>query len=283
MKTIRKIIVLIIFTIFSFPNFMLAQQDTAKIEMVQLELEDGSTIVGDIIEEDEYSVTIRTINNLEIKVPKDNIIEREIFKGQIEKGELWHNDPNKTRLFFAPTGRALKAGEGYFAAYEIFFTFFAFGVTDWFTLAGGMSLIPGVDTQAFYFAPKITPIQVTDFDATLGVLYIAILDEQAAGIAYGVATYGTEKAAVTLGMGFGFSGEDFANQPIIVAGGEIRVSKSIKFLSENWFVLSGDVNLLSFGLRFFGENLAADFGLVFSTEGVDGFPFLPWLGFAYNF
>ncbi len=284
MRPVLNVIILITLAIISFPDFTFAQQDTTEIEMVRLELTDGSTIVGDILEEDENTIIIRTLSNLEIKVPKESIIEREIIKGQIKEGEFWNSDPNKTRMFFAPTGKSLKSGEGYFAVYEIFFPFIAVGVTDWFTLAGGISLLPGSDKQVFYFAPKITPLQITNFDASLGILYLAIPDEQGAGIGYAVATYGSEKASLTLGLGFGFSGEDFADKPIIVLGGELRVSKSIKLLSENWFVLSGDFNLLSFGLRFFGENLAADFGLIFPTEGGgDGFPFLPWLGFAYNF
>ena len=284
MRLVLKLIFLITITFISFPEFTFAQKDTTEIEMVRLELTDGSTIVGDIIEEDENTIIIRTLSNLEIKVPKENIIEREIFKGQIEEGEFWNSDPNKTRMFFAPTGKSLKSGEGYFAVYEIFLPFIAVGVTDWFTLAGGMSLLPGAEKQAFYLAPKITPIQITKFDASLGILYIAIPDEQGAGIGYAVATYGTEKTSLTFGLGFGFSGDDFTDRPIVLIGGEIRVSKSIKLLSENWFVLSADINFLSLGLRFFGENLAADFGLVFSTEwGGDGFPLLPWLGFAYNF
>jgi len=147
-----------------------------------------------------------------------------------------------------------------------------------------MSLVSGADGQLLYIAPKFIPLRVEDFDLSVGVLYVSVPNnDEGAGIAYTVATYGTEKAAITFGLGFGFSGADFADQPIIVLGGEIRLSKSIKLLSENWFVLAEETNLLSFGLRFFGENLAADFGLVFSTEGGDGFPFLPWLGFAYNF
>lgn len=284
MRLVFKLIILITLTFISLTDFMFAQQDTTEIEMVRIKLTDGSTIVGDIIEEDEKTIIIRTLSNLEIKVPKENITEREIIKGQIEKGEFWRDDPNQTRMFFTSTGKGLKQGHGYFSVYEIFFPFVAVGITDWFTLAGGMSLIPGLDGQLFYIAPKFTPLQVTNFDASVGVIYVAVpKEDEGDGIAYGVATYGTEKASVTLGMGFGFTGADFGDQPIIVVGGEIRVSNSIKLLSENWFVLAEGVNLLSFGLRFFGENLAADFGLVFTTEGGDGFPFLPWLGFAYNF
>ena len=284
MKTVLNFIILITLIVISCPESTFAQQDTTDIEMVQLKLTDGSNIVGDIIEEDDNTILIRTLSNLEIRVPKENIAERNIIKGQIEEGEFWHSDPNQTRMFFAPTGRALKQGEGYFSVYEIFFPFIAVGVTDWFTLAGGMTLIPGLDGQAFYIAPKFTPIQLPNFDASIGVIYLALPEsDDGGGIAYGVATYGTEKAAFTLGLGFGFSGGDFADKPIIVIGGEVRVSKSVKLISENWLVLSGDVDLISFGVRFFGENLAADFGLITSTEAGDGFPFFPWLGFAYNF
>jgi len=283
MKRVLNLVILVTTISISVPSSMFSQQDTTEIEMIRLELKNGSTIVGDVIEENDSTLVIRTLSNIEMKIPKENITEREFIKGQIVEDEFWNSDPNKTRMFFAPTGRSLKAGKGYFSVYEIFFPFIAVGLTDWLTLSGGMSLLPGADKQLFYFAPKITPIQTTDFDASLGILYITIPDEQGAGIGYGVATYGNEKASLTLGLGFGFSGDEFEDRPIVVIGGDVRISKSVKFISENWIVLAGDVNLFSFGVRFFGENIAADFGLVFSNKSGSGFPFLPWLGFAYNF
>ena len=36
-------------------------------------------------------------------------------------GIYYATDPNYTRLFFAPTARALKKGSGYFADYELIF------------------------------------------------------------------------------------------------------------------------------------------------------------------
>jgi hypothetical protein len=46
----------------------------------------------------------------------------------------------------------------------------------------------------------------------------------------------------------------------------------------------GSHPLISFGIRFYGEHIAGDFGLFFPT-GVDteGFPALPWIGFIYNY
>ena len=85
-------------------------------------------------------------------------------------------------------------------------------------------------------------------------------------------------------MGYGFSGGDFTDKPVLVLGWENRVSKSLKIISENWFFFGGEIHPISFGLRFFGKNLAADFGLIYPAgTDIKGFPFIPWLGLTYNF
>ncbi len=146
-------------------------------------------------------------------------------------------------------------------------------------------MIPGLENQLIYFAPKLTPISIKNFDLSGGVLYILVPEgEDDVGIAYTVSTYGTERAALTAGLGWGFSGGDFANEPVLMFGGEVRASRHVKFISENWFPPDTDFSFLSLGIRFFGENLAADFGLFFPAGAdTEGFPFLPWIGFAYNF
>ena len=255
-------------------------------EIIRIELKDGSVWIGKIISEDESTLKIHSSSGVESTIPKSQIIKREIITGKIVKGTFWREDPNTTRLFFAPTGRALKKGQGYFSAYEIFFPFVAIGITDYFTLAGGMSLFPGASTQLVYLAPKITPIQQENYDVSAGVLYLKIPEESdGAGIAYGVGTFGSEKSSLTVGLGYGFSGGDFADKPVLALGGDLRVGRYTKLISENWIFVGGDVHLLSGGIRFFGENLAADFALIFplTGEGIEGFPFLPWIGFAYNF
>src|SRR5688572_2273410 len=66
-------------------------------------------------------------------------------------------DPNYARLLFAPTARPLARGEGTFSDYELVFPGVAFGITDNISLAGGLSVIPGlgIGEQVFYVAPKI--------------------------------------------------------------------------------------------------------------------------------
>lgn len=273
----------LIFLIFSAPIF--ARQDSTTTEVHKLYLKDGSILVGNIISEDDTSIRFKTVSHIELVVPKDQIKKREIISGAMVEGEFWRKDPNRTRMLFAPTARPLKTGQGYFSIYEIFFPFVAVGVTDFISLAGGMTLVPGASSQLFYIAPKITPIHLDKFDLAAGVLYIVIPEEsENAGIVYGVTTYGSEKASLTVGLGWGFLGSDFSNKPVVVLGGDLRLSDKTKLITENWLIPNSDVSLVSLGIRFFGENLAADFGLVFPAGAdIEGFPFLPWVGFSYNF
>jgi len=255
---------------------------------VRLILNEGSELVGAIQAEEGDTIRFLTAGGLYLAVPRSQIRSCIALPGRIEEGRYLRPDPNQTRLFFAPTARPLNGGQGYFSAYEVFFPFLAYGVGANLTLAGGMSLIPGATTQLFYLAPKITLYNSDRLSLAGGGLYLnttaAFEEFSGAGIVYGVGSYGTDRAAATLGLGWGFYGDDFANDPILMLGGELRVSSSVKFITENWFPPKSEAYPLSWGVRFFGDRLAADIALIYPA-GVrtSGFPFLPWLGFAYNF
>jgi hypothetical protein len=210
----------------------------------------------------------------------------EELNGTMVDGTYWRLDPNRSRLFFGPTARPVQGG--YLAAYEIFFPFLAFGIADFITISGGMTLFPGATDQLFYVAPKISlPIKSENFSLAAGLLYTNITggESQGAGIAYGVTTFGSRNAAFTLGLGMGFAGGEFADNPVLMIGGEARLSNSVALISENWIPTGSDVQLISFGFRFFGDNLSADLGFIhpLTKNGTEGFPFIPWLGFCWNF
>ena len=263
-----------------------AQEDTSATKKPhRIILKDGSEVIGTIEAEDSSQVEFRTLSGVSMRIPRGQIKEHEQLAGVIVASEYKRFDPNYTRLFFAPTARPLKQGQGYFSAYQIFFPFVAVGVTDFLSLAGGISLIPGAKEQIYYLAPKLTPLHLENIDVSAGVLYINATgtDFSGVGIVYGVGTYGKQDAALTAGLGWGFAQGEVSNKPILMLGGELRISNSIKLLTENWIPPGTDVFLYSFGIRFFGESLAADLGLIGSSKGLNGFPFIPWLGFAYNF
>ncbi len=264
-----------------------AQTDSNSVRpTTKITLRDGSEIVGSIISEDSLVITFKTPTNISMVIPKNQIKFMEKLSGEMANGEYVRVDPNTTRLFFAPTGRTLPAGMGYFSDYELFFPFIGIGITDYITLAGGMSLAPGATEQLLYFAPKIRFIQLDNFDASGGVLYInsTSFSSDAVGIVYGVGTVKLPRADITGGIGWGFSKGDLSNKPIIMLGGEFSVSGSMKFITENWFPVGADVSIISFGIRFYGERLAADLAFMRPLNGwSSGFPFFPWVGFAYNF
>jgi len=58
-------------------------------------------------------------------------------------------------------------------------------------------------------------------------------------------------------------------------------------VSENWFITGEDWGLgqqpFGIAIRFFGDRVAADVGLILIGEVLEeGFP-IPWLSFVYNF
>ena len=278
MKTTLKIFLSMILLI-SFEN-MSAQTDTTTI--YRITLTDDSELLGMIESESDSLIFFITNAGLELSIDKTMIKEKKIVQGEWSGDTFLRADPNRTRLLFAPTGRTLSAGEGYFSAYEIFFPFLAIGITDFITLAGGVTLFPGAEQQIIYIAPKVRAVHLDNFDLSGGVLFCHIEDEDF-GILYGVTSYGTSRASLTLGLGWGFVNGETADNPALMIGGEIQVSNSVKILTENWKIPEDEDLIISFGLRFFGEHLAADFGLLTTTGEKSGFPFVPWIGFAYNF
>ena len=262
-----------------------------------LTLDDGSSLVGRITSIGEETIDFETdIGNMTIDIDKIKSI-KEISETDIKEGEYWFPNPNRTRLYFAPTGRMLKAGEGYFADIYIFFPGFAYGVTDNFTIGGGMSIFPGVDfdKQLFYLNPKIGVDAGKSVDLAFSAMLIRVPndddddedfdldDNMIVGILFASATIGTDDKSLTFGLGHGFVKDEMADKPAVLFGGEYRLSRRMSFVSENWVFPSVDNPLISYGLRFFGENLSVDLGLM-NILGDDAiFPGFPYIGFVYNF
>lgn len=246
---------------------------------IRLELTDGSTLIGNIEFEDSTSVSFNLLSKTKINIDKATILKREIVTSKIQNGEYWIEDPNRTRLFFAPTGRGLRSGKGYFSVYEIFFPMVAFGMFDYVTISGGMSLFPGSE-QLIYFAPKITPFQNDKYAISVGDFFVKFpSQDENLNILYGVFTASFDKGAITLGSGF----ETNDSKPIFLVGGELRISRYAKLITENWFIADSDLNFASFGFRFLGEHLAADFAFVIPLVDDNDIILIPWIGFAYNF
>jgi hypothetical protein len=271
----------------------LAPSDT----LWQIRLVDGSTLFGRVTAVGPERISVVTAAGVSIEIDRVQIRSINAATGEVRDGQLWPADPNVTRLFFGPTGRMLEAGEGYFGAFELFFPFLAYGVTDWFTIAGGTPVIPEVIGRVIYLAPKVSLLQREGTALSAGVLaFFSTQDDfDSAGIGYVVGTAGSADQALTLGAGLPFAGSDLARRPAVLAGLESRFSPRFKLISENYLIAFEEddwqrqgtrteyVGILTAGVRFIGERLSADAGLGFGFGDGESFCCLPLVNFVYNF
>lgn len=257
--------------------------DTTRVQVVRLS--DGTVVVGRVVAVRPDSAVIRTQAG-QLTFARSSVRSvRERSARSMRGGEYWPEDPNATRLFFAPTGHTLKRGDAYFCDIWVFLLCLTGGLSDRITLGGGMSIVPGIDIaeNVFYLTPKIgvfasenVNIAVGSFTGRSG----AITDDASSfGILYGVSTFGSEDRNFSAGIGYAYYNDEVANSPLVLGGFKLRLSRGTAFISENYILPAAEGGLVSFGLRFFGERIAGDVGLIRyvgrddSDQGL-GFPFI---------
>jgi hypothetical protein len=245
----------------------------------ELELKDGSHVVGRVESIAEGTFVFRTSAGAEMTVAVDAVRSLKVTVGRLVEGELWPADPNPTRLFFAPTGRALKQGEAYFGVYEILLPFIQVGITDRISFGGGTPLIFGGGEHAFWITPKVQIASGKSTAVAAGVLHFFIPDADV-GIAYGVVTQGSTDSAASIGAGYAYANGDNRGSPVVMVGGEHRTSRRSKVVTENYWFRGG--GLLSAGVRFLGESISADLGLVVPLNA-EVFVAVPMVNFVKKF
>jgi hypothetical protein len=259
-----------------------APQPTASDTLLEIQLADGSVLFGRIEAVAGDGVTVVTEGGARVQLERSQIRSLRPARGRVRAGRVWLDDPAGTRLFFAPTGRSLAAGEGYFGVYELFFPFATYGVTDRITVAGGTPIVPGAFGEIAYIAPKVTLIRGERTNIGAGV-FAGFFDGETAGIVYGVGTWGDRDNAVTAGAGLGFGGGELASKPLLMLGGEARSGRQSKLITENYFVPGEASALISGGIRFFGERLSADAGIGGFIGADEVGCCLPLVNFVYTF
>lgn len=291
MKALKKVI----FFLFLFLLHYVAvgqtgsPNDTLKY---RIETQDGNEYIGIIKEETPEYLIVVTDNLGELKINiKD--IKRKTSLGKARKvgNQYWLENPQETRYFWQPNGYGLKKGEGYYQNVWVLFNSFAVGVNDYFSIGGG--IIP-----LFFFAGTSTPVWITPkfsipvkentYNVGLGVLAGTVLGEEEAGfgILYGINTFGTRDNNVSIGVGYGYTGDELADSPTITLSAMFRTGARGYFITENYYISAGNDSflLLSFGGRRIIKKVGLDFGL-FIPAGVDSDSFIaiPWLGLTVPF
>jgi hypothetical protein len=257
--------------------------------LYEIRLTDGSSLIGRVVADDGEELVVETAAGARITLRRAQIRSMRLVRGRMVDGEMWLEDPHATRLFFGPTARAVPQGEGYFGVYELFFPFVTYGVTDRLTISGGTPVVPGAIGEAFYVSPKLEVMRTPMASAAVGVLAFFATRELdgTVGLLYAVGTFGEPDRALTVGATVPFIATrgttEIGREPALMLGGEARMTRRTKFISENYFAPSAGYGLVSGGVRFFGERLSADFGLG-AAIGDGAFECcLPLVNFVYSF
>ncbi len=119
---------------------------------LKIELNDGNVLNGRIIERKANVLVFKTDNLGVIDIPTNNIKKiTEINEANMKNGEYWFPNPNSSRYFFGPSGISLKKGEGYYQNIYLAYNSVSYGLTDYFTIGGGVFL-----PVAAFITPKVS-------------------------------------------------------------------------------------------------------------------------------
>jgi hypothetical protein len=261
-----------------------AQQEPGSPHLTRVEellLNDGSRLYGAVEAQTDTDVVFRTTSGAVVTAPRERIVAIRPVVGRILRGEFRREDPNNTRLLFAPTGRSLPRGAVYVGVYEFLMPFVQVGVTDRISIGGGTPLAFGFDEsyRPFWITPKVQVLSRGGTHLSAGVFHGVNLADDSIGIAYGVFTREVRTGSLTIGAGVGYSGRGDRGG-VLMIGGDAPLRRNLKLVTENYVFRS--TGIASLGVRFFGDNLSADLalGILISDEFIGGAPIV---NFVYRF
>ncbi len=275
----------------------------AQEELVQLRvtIEDGSVIIGRYVSETTEVLILESKYGGQITIPLGDIVKREtLTAAEVGTDATWPPDRNYTRYLWSPTAFALQAKQGYCSDACLFLPSFAWGITNNFSVLGGITLIPGlpIKDQLIQLAGKLTIMEQSNLAVAAGIQYFGMNIEDefnvGFGFVFGTLTLGDHNNHFSGSIGYGFAragrdGEsvfEWMDRPIITLCGIRRISKNMAIITENWLLPEIDIGNtpLSVGIRFLGDrlsvNLAGIFLLSMFEEGIPT-PF-PWVDFSFH-
>lgn len=251
-------------------------------KLFEVKTADGSKYFGYLESETPERVVIRTPGGAVIELARTDILSMTETEGTVVGQEFRPADANPTRLFFGPTARSLKEGEGYVGAFFYIMPTVQVGITDRLSIGGGTPLVFGGGEFPIWITPKFQVYDSPRAAVAVGAMHFLNIDDHNVGIAYAAGTFGSRDDAVTVGVGWAYANSDRDSEgaAVVMIGGERRASRRIKWITENYFWKGG--GFVSGGVRFLGESLSADLGLV-SPLFIDKFLVFPVMNFVWKF
>jgi hypothetical protein len=250
-------------------------------EMQEMVLHDGTRAIGRVQHVTDGVVAFRTISGELVEVETSRVVKIVAFESGGAKHAYRPADPSPTRLLLGPTGRSLKPREAYVDAEGPLFPHVQVGLTDRVSIGVGAPIF-FTAVPVFWVTPKVQVFAGQKTEAAVGVMHVDFVGHESLGIVYGVVTRGTLDAAVTAGLGYSYAwGEHSgAGAPVVMVGGEKRVSSRVKLLTENCAFRGG--GMMNGGVRMMFSKRAIDMGLA-SPIGAGRFFLFPTIRLVRKF
>jgi hypothetical protein len=265
--------------------------DSTRRQIVKLT--DGSTLVGRFVDVTGDPVRFETSSGV-ISLKRASIVEvKEVLAASFRNGRYETEDPNPTRLFFGPTARTLPKGSGDFSDTYLFLLSGGYGVGGHAQIGAGLSVLPTGDwgDNVFFVTGKLGWNPAPNVDLAVGGLigWTGMFGDDLGasggitlGAVYGVGTFGSRDHSLTAGLAVPFAAGDIARTPVVILGGETRIGRRVKLVTENYITTDDPVAIFGYGLRIFGEKIAVDLAFLNASSGAI-FPGIPYVDFVVRF
>jgi len=196
-------------------------------------------------------------------------------------------DANTSRLLVSPTARSLPADNGYINLAEIVFPNFGYGFSDEFMVRGGFTPFT-ISGHILYFGlASLQVAQYGDLDISGGIVLTDITGAarswETTLYGFGIVSYGNDVAAIHAGFGGGYSGMRESSSAVFMIGGEWKIARTTKLITENWLISETGSSAYSLGVRIFGKTLTGELGgmIITSDHNTKIESIVPWIGITF--
>jgi hypothetical protein len=262
---------------------------TDKKLTVAVETKDGSRFVGKFIERQNDTVVLQTETMGLIYLAESqikSIDEVGKIKESSSSNSAWFRNPYAAQGVFFPTGIGLKKGEGNYQNLMVALNSVQYGITDNFSIGGGLEIISLVITGrpgVVYVQPKLSYSFTENFHVSGGsYLFVNAFNSNSQSslvvLPFANMTYGNRDNSVTIGT---FISTQSNSGQLVLIGGQVRAAKKLGFIGEVYF--SEGVALVTLGARFMTETFNLNFGLFTVGNSGSSGNTIPYIGFTIPF
>lgn len=233
-----------------------------------VEVKSGTAVVGTLTAATAEELSFQTKDLGVLVLKRANIRQLTLLTPeQARRGFDYQGNGN--RLFFAPTARNLRRGEGTVQTIDIFLLGVNYGITDNISMGALFTWIPEAGSDNFFaLTPKVSiPVRER---VRLGAGALVVLRSGSNfTLAYANGTYGSADNNLTAGVGYAFVQGQYVNTPVFIVGGATRVSRRLSLLNETYILnVKDSYDNATFiggiaGVRISGQRLSGSLGLMY--------------------